>query len=336
MHRESAGFLCVRTNGAVARGMGVGVRRMGVRRLVVEVNAGLLLLTLARVACWLYFLSLLARLFRSHFGPLRAGYWRRSGVNAGLLLLTLARVACWLYFLSLLATVRGGTSFLCPTATKKRSKENAFPQSVLSVPSVQTTAFGSPVARCSQNHGHLKPSFSRILTSPRFATSALGQVQYFHELVLPHSYLVCGRHKGDMARSSFGRGYSRVARVFHYFSSPLTKAFGRVSQWQFGLARDHWWRSVGMSGFARRRGSTQRGSSEHRATREPKAVVCTLGTLNTVCGKAFSLLRFFVAVGQRNEVPPRTVANSDKKFSQHKTHANVRSTNPALTPDHRR
>ena len=56
---------------------------------------------------------------------------------------------------------------------------------------------------------------------------------------------------------------------------------------------------------------------EHRATREPKAVVCTLGTLNTVCGKAFSLLRFFVAVGQRNEVPPRTVANSDKKFSQH-------------------
>jgi hypothetical protein len=29
------------------------------------------------------------------------------------------------------------------------------------------------------------------------------------------------------------------------------------------------------------------------------------------------LLRFFVAVGPRNEVPPRTVANSDKKYSQH-------------------
>jgi hypothetical protein len=97
------------------------------------------------------------------------------GVSAGLLLRTLARVQCWLDFLSLLATVRGGTSFLCPTATKKRSKENASPQSVLSVPSVQATAFGSRVARCSQNHGHLKPSFSRILTSPRFATSALGQ-----------------------------------------------------------------------------------------------------------------------------------------------------------------
>ena len=96
-------------------------------------------------------------------------------VDAGLLLRTLARVSYWLIFLSLLATVRGGTSFLCPTATKKRSKENAFPQSVLSVPSVQTTAFGSHVERCSQNHEQLKPSFSRIPTSPRFATSALGQ-----------------------------------------------------------------------------------------------------------------------------------------------------------------
>jgi hypothetical protein len=49
------------------------------------------------------------------------------GVDAGLLLLRLSRGLCFLYFLALLATVRGGTSFLCPTATKKRSKENAFP-----------------------------------------------------------------------------------------------------------------------------------------------------------------------------------------------------------------
>ncbi len=71
---------------------------------------------------------------------------------------------------------------------------------------------------------------------------------------------------------------------------------------------------------------------EHRSTREPKAVVCPLGTLNTDCGKAFSLLRFFVAEGPRNEVPPRTVANSDKKFSQNTTRANVSSSNPAPTP----
>src|SRR5580692_2190441 len=91
-----------------------------------------------------------------------------------------------------------------------------------------------------------------------------------------------------------------------------------------------------MSGFARRRVSSVRRSSEHRATREPKAVVCSLGTLNTDCGKAFSLLRFFVAVGQRNEVPPRTVANSDKKYCSNKTRANVSSSNPALTLDHDR
>src|SRR5271154_6385052 len=91
-----------------------------------------------------------------------------------------------------------------------------------------------------------------------------------------------------------------------------------------------------MSGFARRRVSNIGGSSEHRATREPKAVACTLGTLKADCGEAFSLLRFFVAVGQRNEVPPRTVANSDKKYRQHSTRANVSSSNPALTHDHRR
>jgi hypothetical protein len=44
------------------------------------------------------------------------------------------------------------------------------------------------------------------------------------------------------------------------------------------------------------------------------------------------LLRFFVAVGQRNEVPPRTVANSDKKYCQYITRANVSSSNPAPTP----
>jgi hypothetical protein len=43
------------------------------------------------------------------------------------------------------------------------------------------------------------------------------------------------------------------------------------------------------------------------------------------------LLRFFVAVGQRNEVPPRTVANSDKKYCQHITREGLSSSNPAPT-----
>ncbi len=169
---------------ALGRGFGRG------SGVVVGVDAGLLLRTLARVLCWLYFLSLLARAFSLALGR---GFGRGSGVvvgvDAGLLLHAVVRVIYWQYFLSLLATVRGGTSFLCPTATKKRSKENASQQSILSVPSVQTTAFGSRVERCSQNHGHLKPSFSRILTSPRFATSDLGQVRTTHVSLWPHPWL---------------------------------------------------------------------------------------------------------------------------------------------------
>ena len=56
------------------------------------------------------------------------------GVNAGLLLFELARVLFWLIFLALLATVRGGTSFLFPTAKKKRSKENASQPLILKCP----------------------------------------------------------------------------------------------------------------------------------------------------------------------------------------------------------
>jgi hypothetical protein len=88
-------------------------------------------------------------------------------VIAGLLLLTLAGVVCELDFLSLLATVRGGTSFPGPSATKKRSKENAIQQSILSVPSVQTTAFGSRVERCSLERRTLE---TLLLANPYIPT----------------------------------------------------------------------------------------------------------------------------------------------------------------------
>jgi hypothetical protein len=57
-----------------------------------------------------------------------------GGVYAGLLLSRLSRVYRYLIFLALLATVRGGTSFLFPTAKKKRSKENAFQPLILKCP----------------------------------------------------------------------------------------------------------------------------------------------------------------------------------------------------------
>jgi hypothetical protein len=140
--------------------------------VVVGVDAGLLLLTLARVVCELDFLSLLATV-RGGTSFLCRWYW----VGAGLLLLTLARVVSWLYFLSLLAPVRGGTSFLGPSATKKRSKENAFQQSVLSVPSVQATAFGSRVERCSL------------------------ELRMFETLLLANSYISTLRHQCARART---------------------------------------------------------------------------------------------------------------------------------------
>jgi hypothetical protein len=45
------------------------------------------------------------------------------------------------------------------------------------------------------------------------------------------------------------------------------------------------------------------------------------------------LLRFFFAVGKRNEVPPRTVANSAKENSQKRTRETPKSSHPAPTPD---
>jgi hypothetical protein len=50
-------------------------------------------------------------------GALALGVWLVVvGVFAGLLLFRLSRVLSYLFFFALLATVRGGTSFLCPTA----------------------------------------------------------------------------------------------------------------------------------------------------------------------------------------------------------------------------
>jgi hypothetical protein len=56
------------------------------------------------------------------------------GVDVGWLLFEFSRVLLWLISLSLLATIRGGTSFLCQTATKKRSKENALQPLILKWP----------------------------------------------------------------------------------------------------------------------------------------------------------------------------------------------------------
>src|ERR1700712_2621895 len=62
------------------------------------------------------------------------------------------------------------------------------------------------------------------------------------------------------------------------------------------LARERTGRSVFVSGFARRRVSSILRSGEHRAFGAPMNENCTLWTLRVAWLKAFSLLRFFVAL----------------------------------------
>src|SRR5580704_15788214 len=54
-------------------------------------------------------------------------------------------------------------------------------------------------------------------------------------------------------------------------------------------------------------------------------------TNSPIVERRFLCFCFFFAGGKRNEVPPRTVANSDKENSQHITTADLSSSNPALT-----
>src|SRR5471032_873843 len=59
---------------------------------------------------------------------------------------------------------------------------------------------------------------------------------------------------------------------------------------------------------------------------------CTLGQLTSPRFESAFFASFLCRFGQRNDVPPRTVANSDKEKSQLKQTAKAESSNPALTP----
>ncbi|WP_299708224.1 hypothetical protein, partial [Caballeronia sp.] len=58
---------------------------------------------------------------------------------------------------------------------------------------------------------------------------------------------------------------------------------------------------------------------------------CTLWTLRVACFKSVFFASFLCRFGQRNDAPPRAVANSDKENSQPKQAAKAKSSNPALT-----
>jgi hypothetical protein len=58
---------------------------------------------------------------------------------------------------------------------------------------------------------------------------------------------------------------------------------------------------------------------------------CTLWTLTGPWFESVFFASFLCRFGQRNDVPPRTVANSDKENSQLKQITNTESSNPAWT-----
>jgi hypothetical protein len=59
---------------------------------------------------------------------------------------------------------------------------------------------------------------------------------------------------------------------------------------------------------------------------------CTLWTLDFLSGESVFFASFLCRQGPRNDVPPRTVANSDKEKIQLTQTTNPESSNPALTP----
>src|ERR1700712_450971 len=95
------------------------------------------------------------------------------------------------------------------------------------------------------------------------------------------------------------------------------------------LARERTGRSVFMSGFARRRGSNILRSGEHRAFGAPMNENCTLWTLRVACFESVFFASFLCRFGQRNDVPPRTVANSDKEKIRLSQTTKAESSNPA-------
>ncbi len=136
------------------------------------------------------------------------------GVYAGLVLSMLAACESRIFSLSLLATVRGGTSFLCPKRQRNEAKKTLLNRATLSVHSVQFLFIGAPKVRCSPERrmcetlllanpdmNTLRPVRSRASTNCRgtrtasrvFAAAFLGALAkralFFWWATRPNAYL---------------------------------------------------------------------------------------------------------------------------------------------------
>src|SRR5471032_2876265 len=94
----------------------------------------------------------------------------------------------------------------------------------------------------------------------------------------------------------------------------------------------HWWRSVWVSVFGERGVHTSVALASTVLLGCQKRGNCTLGQLMSPRSESVFFASFLCRFGQRNDVPPRTVANSDKEKSQLRQTTKAESSNPAMTP----
>ena len=115
-----------------------------------------------------------------------------------------------IFSLSLLATVRGGTSFLCPKRQRNEAKKALSNQGRVSVPSVQAKSFWHLIARCSQDLRMFEPLLlanpdTNTLRPVRSRASTIAK-----ESKWPHTYL----------RSRFLGGLALGLRAYIHASQP--------------------------------------------------------------------------------------------------------------------
>src|SRR5471030_722951 len=106
------------------------------------------------------------------------------------------------------------------------------------------------------------------------------------------------------------------------FADSAGRPVGRFSQW---------WRSVWVSVFGERGFHTSVALAITVLLGCQKRENCTLGQLMSPRSESVFFASFLCRIGQRNDVPPRTVANSDKENSQLRQTTNTESSNPSLT-----
>ena len=93
----------------------------------------------------------------------------------------------------------------------------------------------------------------------------------------------------------------------------------------------HWWRSVWVSVFGEGGFHTPVVLASTVLLGCQKRGNCTLGQLTSPCFESAFFASFLCRFGQRNDAPPRAVANSDKEISKPKQTTNLESSNPAMT-----